>query len=100
MSTKWRNTKDYRTWVSNAIKKQKCCYICGSTTDLEVHHIKNGAHNPKYRFDPNNAVVLCDKHHTLFHCKYKKSFRYKTTEDDWNDFIAIVDDIKNLNKES
>lgn len=92
----WRNTKEYRIWRITAIKEQKRCDICGSLQNREVHHKEDASHHPDLRFDLNNAIVLCSEHHTLFHTKFKKSFRQKTTLEDWNDFKEIVNNIKAL----
>lgn len=99
MAVNWRNSKECRIWRALIIRQQKVCIICGSKKTREVHHIKDGSNHPEHRFDLDNGIVLCKKHHTLFHTKYKKSFRQKTTEEDWYDFMAIVNDIKSLNKE-
>jgi 5-methylcytosine-specific restriction endonuclease McrA len=37
------------------------CAACGSTSDLEVHHIKPYHQNPELELDPSNLIVLCDK---------------------------------------
>jgi 5-methylcytosine-specific restriction endonuclease McrA len=40
---------------------QGCCRICGSTQDLEVHHVISAADGGPTT--PENLVVLCHDHH-------------------------------------
>lgn len=42
---------------------KKCCEVCGTTTDLEVHHIdKNHQNN-----NPNNLLTVCSSCHQKIH---------------------------------
>jgi 5-methylcytosine-specific restriction endonuclease McrA len=40
---------------------QGCCRVCGSTRDLEVHHVVSAAEGGPTT--PDNLVVLCRDHH-------------------------------------
>lgn len=90
MAKNWRQTKDYRLWRIRVIRRDTCCIICGSKNQRQAHHLENGKHNPELRFDVDNGVTLCRKCHTSFHTDYKKSFRHKTTEDDFQNFLKII----------
>jgi len=68
--------------------------ICGSLQNRQAHHIKDGSYHADSRFDVNNGVTLCRFHHTLFHTSYKNSFREKTTEKDWLNFIELLTKVK------
>ena len=85
----WRKTRDYRLWRVTVIRRDKTCVCCGAHKHRQAHHLENGAHNPDLRFDPDNGVTLCRKCHTALHCMYKKSFRQKTTQDDFMNFLDL-----------
>jgi len=92
----WRRTTDYRRWKIAVIRRDGVCRVCGSRDRREAHHIKNGSHHPESRFDVDNGVCLCRRCHTAFHCDYKNSFREKTSEKDWLNFLSLVIYIKTL----
>lgn len=53
-----------------------CCFLCGSTSRLDIHHIVFKRDGGKYTL--NNCVLLCwDCHHVKLH-KNKESERYYT----------------------
>lgn len=66
------------------IDQKKCCYICNSTNDLNVHHI---SYVEVYTAKPEKSdcvVLLCRQHHQEFHDKYgvkKVMFRQ------WHQFV-------------
>jgi len=39
------------------------CAVCGTTVDLNVHHIESFANAPHKELDPGNLVTLCRLHH-------------------------------------
>lgn len=41
-------------WRRQAIKQQRSCQVCGSTTKLDVHHLQDG-----------RPMVLCNEHHRM-----------------------------------
>jgi len=42
------------------LEEQSQCQVCGRTTSLEVHHIKDYSQNPHLELDPSNLITLCD----------------------------------------
>ncbi len=44
----------------------KCC-LCGSTENLQVHHIISINILPELRLDNNNLIPLCEKCHSNAH---------------------------------
>ncbi len=86
---KWRTTKEYRLWRIAVIRRDGRCIICGSLKRREAHHIKNGQHHPRDRFDIENGVTLCRSCHVQLHTNFKNSFREKCTEKDWINFLAL-----------
>ena len=43
------------------------CAICGSTENLQVHHIVPITILPELKLDNNNLIPLCERCHTLAH---------------------------------
>lgn len=89
-----------RDGAKSAYVKQTCCYICGSTEDLELHHthgltnlFEKWAREKNYKIDTDEDVLairqefidthhkeiyvdvftLCAKHHQALHRVYGKS---------------------------
>ena len=52
----------------NVLKRDKCrCIDCGSTQNLEVHHLIPYEIGNKWTVQPENLVVLCHKCHVALH---------------------------------
>lgn len=63
-----RNYDDpaYKKWRQDVAKRDgfKCRWPnCNSKSKLQFHHIKRWADYPNLRFDVNNGITLCRKHH-------------------------------------
>lgn len=86
----WRNTRDYRIWRAIVIRRDNVCQCCGDRSRRQAHHIEDGSHNPDLRFEPSNGIVLCYDCHRNLHTNYKKSYRYKTTRNDLENFVEIA----------
>lgn len=57
--------------VRNAfLNDHPTCAVCGTTKDLEVHHVRPVHLYPERELDPNNLITLCEhparNHHLLF----------------------------------
>jgi hypothetical protein len=65
------------------ISRNPICAACGSSKNLEVHHIKPVHLFPEKELDINNLITLCgDKCHILFgHCMDFKSWNPNVIED-------------------
>lgn len=66
---------EYRKWKVNVFKKyNRKCYICGEKhskdNKLIPHHLNSWDKNISERYDVENGVPLCDKHHKEFHNTY------------------------------
>ena len=48
---------------ANWIKANPKCLACGTTHNLDVHHIKPYHLFPELELDTTNLVTLCRKHH-------------------------------------
>lgn len=52
------------------------CVICGSTDNLDAHHIIPKRTHPEFEFKVENGVTLCREHHTMVH-PYMTSYMKK-----------------------
>lgn len=63
-------------WAKAVKERDRRCAICGSTENLEAHHIKPFKDNEALRYDVNNGQTLCKSchrglHNNIFIKKYK-----------------------------
>jgi len=87
----WRKSYDYYRWREDAFDKYgHICNVCGSNSNLHVHHLRDATHNPTLKFCIKNAVIVCRQCHLMFHTLYKTSYRKKTTKADFKRFKAIA----------
>ena len=82
---KARTNKKYTQWRNKVLEKdeykcQKCNKYCESTSELETHHIYSFSEHPHRRYDIQNGITLCKKHHRKFHRIYKHHGRYELNE--------------------
>jgi len=96
MSQDWRRTREYRIWRVGVIRRDKVCYVCGSNKKRQAHHIDCGSYFPEKRFLLDNGVCLCSACHTAYHTDFNRSFRVKTDRYNFNNFLEIVNYLKNL----
>ena len=76
-----------RRWavVRNAhLKKERWCRMCGSTIDLEVHHMKPFHLFPELELDDSNLITLCETEKVECHLKWGHLGNWKT----FNEHIA------------
>lgn len=92
----WRNTKEYRVWKIEVIRRDRVCQACGSMKNRVAHHINSGSYHPYIRYDVNNGICLCSGCHKRLHCDFKSSYRVKTTGNDLYNFLNIVFDYHEL----
>ena len=65
-----RITNKYAKWRDSVLKRCSFkCYICGSTTNLEAHHLIKFAISTAHQYDIKNGVALCHECHVLVHKK-------------------------------
>ena len=61
-----RRTKEYSEWKNAVYEKDKNrCVICGSTENIEAHHIYQFANYEDLRLDVSNGMSLCKIHHNI-----------------------------------
>lgn len=86
-SSGWRKVRNF------CIERDgKKCKVCGSTYDLQVHHIEPFSDHPEKELDPDNLLTLCGNScHIVFgHLKNFKSYNPDVLKDvaEWADKIA------------
>ncbi len=59
----------YVKWAKSVkIKYNNACQICfRKNKKIHAHHLNSYSSNKKERINLNNGIVLCEKHHILFH---------------------------------
>jgi len=95
-SQHWRNTREYRIWRAQVIRRDKKCQICDSIKKRQAHHINSALYFPKERFDINNGICLCLECHKQFHNNFKRSYRQKCTRYDLDNFLCLVKYFKTI----
>jgi len=75
----------YSRWKKLIYSKFDCkCAICGSSEDINAHHLNSRDIHPESVFDVDNGVVLCHDCHHIFHLEY--GFGHNTAEQ-FNEWI-------------
>ena len=63
-----RSAKATSFWSSRVYNRYEGrCAICGSTDRLEAHHIVPWSVDEDCRYNVNNGILLCKKHHDMIH---------------------------------
>lgn len=62
-----KNDASYKFAEQEVYKRDKCCRICKSVTDLTIHHIKSRKEYPWLAADEDNMIVVCRNCHTNIH---------------------------------
>ena len=68
------------------LKREPCCQLCGTTDNVEVHHIQPVHLFPELELGESNMLSLCRPHHFLFgHYLLWSSYNPQCREDcaDW-----------------
>ncbi len=80
-----RDNSKNKQWKKDILKKYNHqCVKCGSSQDLNTHHIESYFTNKDSRWDIDNGIVLCRKHHREFHAKYGKT---NTTKEQLEEYL-------------
>lgn len=65
---KRRSSNQSSNWRDDIFKRYLGkCALCGSTEDLEAHHIIPYSVDPEQGYNLENGILLCRKHHKLAH---------------------------------
>jgi hypothetical protein len=67
-----RQSVEYAEWRIKVWSRDKTkCRVCGIRKDpMVAHHLDGFNIFPEKRFDVDNGVTLCDRHHIAFHTNY------------------------------
>ena len=65
-----RNSNEYNQFRNFVLKRDKVCQSCGSSVDMEVHHLLPFKQYNHLGADTNNGIVLCKDCHAEYHHKY------------------------------
>lgn len=57
-------------WTQFIKERDKMCLITSETEKLHAHHVYSKKSFPKYQFDINNGIALCERIHKEFHSTY------------------------------
>jgi hypothetical protein len=73
-SQTWRLSYEYKKWQSDVLEHDSyVCQICNKTSNtrcrLHAHHIIHANDNAELRYDIDNGICLCDKHHHQMHAR-------------------------------
>lgn len=64
-----RHNTSLNHWAESIKSHHPSCYICGTSKDLEAHHIIPVSHSEKHKYSPSNGITLCKQCHYLVHNK-------------------------------
>jgi len=90
----WRRSKEYRHWRIAVIRRDGVCQICGSLENRHAHHLEDASNHKELRFDVDNGVTLCRRHHTMFHTSFKNSYRAVCHRKDFLNFKELYEKLK------
>ena len=63
-----RSTTAYKEWRTAVFERDNYkCTVCGTTKEIQAHHIKRWRDYKSLRYDVSNGVTLCRKHHLEAH---------------------------------
>lgn len=83
-----RKSLEIKEWRAKCLKKGNyICKKCDVTRNLQVHHIKNFADYPLFRFKVSNGAILCKICHFSFHKIYGKK---NNTRKQLLEFISLL----------
>ena len=51
--------------MKTLLQTKKCCYVCGTTSNLHLHHIFYGTRNRQKADEDGMTIWLCGPHHNL-----------------------------------
>ncbi len=63
-----RNYQEYKQYIKDVMKRDNyTCQICGTTENVEVHHMYSYTSYPEYATNVDFGLVMCEKDHKAFH---------------------------------
>jgi 5-methylcytosine-specific restriction endonuclease McrA len=68
----WRKTSSYRQWRREVKMRDGRCMECGTTEELQAHHIIEARKSPELRFVSSNGLTLCGACHHEYHSSFDR----------------------------
>jgi hypothetical protein len=89
---KIRNSIEYKEWRIKVWSRDKTkCRVCGIRKDpMVAHHLDGFNIFPEKRFDVDNGVTLCDRHHIAFHTNYGFG---NNTKSQFEEYLATTTEV-------
>jgi len=91
---RWRDTREYRIWRIEVIRRDKICQICGSRRRRQAHHINHATYFKELRFVVSNGVCLCSKCHSHYHNDFVGNYRKKCDRYSYDNFVQLTNYFK------
>lgn len=89
---KTRKYPEYIEWRKSIYERDHyCCVVCGTSRDLNAHHINSYSLYPAVRLHMLNGVTMCKECHKAYHRYTEFS---PATICGWLEFLRMVDDIR------
>ena len=64
-----RNSPEQRRWIKAVKVADKKCVFCGSTENLQAHHVLKWESFPEHRNEIGNGLTVCVTCHLRIHTK-------------------------------
>lgn len=89
------NDSNYIEWAKIVKSRDNyCCQICDKNGgDLNAHHMFSWDQYHDLRYDIDNGVTLCHKHHMDFHNRYGFG---QNTKEQFEEYAGICEIFKNI----
>lgn len=86
-----RNYPEYSEWRGRVFGRDKRkCQICGSSENINAHHILNYSKYRELRTDIDNGITLCEDCHMEFHSIYGRKNNNKEQLDEYTEMKLNV----------
>lgn len=91
---KQKRSNDWPKVREDFLKQHPECAVCGSKTDIEVHHIKPFHLAPELELEPSNLIALCEskKHGVNCHLFFGHLGNYQAEN------LEVLEDVKKWNE--
>lgn len=82
-----KNITNRLVWSNFVRERDGKCQVCGSTHNLEAHHIKPKSQKPELSIDVNNGITLCHECHIKNENSIHKILGVNYSSKDFNKWI-------------
>lgn len=84
-----RRNNDAKKWKAKVRQGfGNTCFLCGSSENLEAHHLQSFKVNKEVRFQYQNGICLCHSCHIKYHSNFLGGFRVPATKES---FVAFME---------